>query len=329
MSLSLLVGNDHLKRQLSMEIARGLSHAYIIGGPPGSGKRTLARLLSAALVCRQEGAAPCLTCTGCKKAMAGIHIDIISAGGDKDPLRVARIRALRRDAYIKPNEAPRKGYILYQADQMTDAAQNVMLKLLEEGPAYAVFFLLTSNPDRLLETVRSRCELLTLSPVSLEETEAWLAQRFPEASPQARKEAAQHCGGILGKAEAELAGTSNHTKAEECAAELLQRLCSREPYLVTEFCVQLEQEKWDRDMILAMLDEFLLLLKDGMGYVCGADCGGSSLRRALVQQAAQSLPLDFWARSTELIQQLRRAADYNLGIGHLAGWLAVGLNSFA
>ena len=81
----------------------------------------------------------------------------------------AQIRALRADAYIRPNEAGRKVYLLERAHTMNPSAQNAMLKLLEEGPPYAAFLLLTENAAALLPTVRSRCETLTLSPVPLPE----------------------------------------------------------------------------------------------------------------------------------------------------------------
>ena len=165
MDLHALAGNAPLKRQLDLQTARrGLSHAYIISGPPGSGKRTLAGLLSAALVCSgREAEFPCLRCSGCRKAMAGIHPDIIRVRDEEKDITVAQIRALRSDAYIRPNEAARKVYLLEEAQSMNQSAQNAMLKLLEEGPPYAAFLLLTENAAALLPTVRSRCETLTLS----------------------------------------------------------------------------------------------------------------------------------------------------------------------
>ena len=136
MNLTRLAGNGPLKRQLELETARrGLSHAYILSGPAGSGKRTLAGLLAAALVCTGGGERPCLSCPGCRKALAGIHPDIVRAGDDGKDISVAQVRQLRADAYIRPNEADRKIYILENAQTMNPSAQNAMLKLLEEGPA--------------------------------------------------------------------------------------------------------------------------------------------------------------------------------------------------
>ena len=101
MNLTRLAGNAPLKRQLELETARrGLSHAYILSGPAGSGKRTLAGLLAAALVCdRRGGALPCLSCAGCRKAEGGIHPDIVRVGDDGKDISVAQVRALRADAY--------------------------------------------------------------------------------------------------------------------------------------------------------------------------------------------------------------------------------------
>ena len=175
MNLTRLAGNAPLKRQLELETARrGLSHAYILSGPAGSGKRTLAGLLAAALVCdRRGGALPCLSCAGCRKAEGGIHPDIVRVGDDGKDISVAQVRALRADAYIRPNEAERKVYILENAQTMNASAQNALLKLLEEGPAYASFLLVTDQAGALLDTVRSLCGnrertvLLTMHDVNL------------------------------------------------------------------------------------------------------------------------------------------------------------------
>lgn len=161
MKLEQLAGNEALKRQLSAQAkGRGLSHAYLISGPAGSGKRTLSRLLAAAMVCTGEGEAPCGICPGCKKALGGIHPDIMVLGEEDKEITVGQARTVRSDAYIRPNEAPAKVYVLPHAHLLNPTGQNILLKLVEEGPAYARFLFLTPNPDLLLPTIRSRCETL-------------------------------------------------------------------------------------------------------------------------------------------------------------------------
>ena len=155
-----------LKRQLLPRLTgRRLSHAMIVSGPEGSGTHTLAGILAKGLVCSGTGTAPCGVCADCRKAAAGIHPDIITIRpeADKKAINVDQVRRMRADAHVRPNEAPRKVYILEDADLIQGEGQNAMLKLLEEGPAYAAFILLARNSGALLTTVRSRCEELRLA----------------------------------------------------------------------------------------------------------------------------------------------------------------------
>lgn len=186
MELSALKGNEILKEQLSrQERGRGLSHAYIISGLAGSGRHTLARLLAAAMLCTSQGEKPCGRCGPCVKVSKGLHPDVsvITGPGEGKPVTVDQVRALRSDAYIRPNEGERKVYLLEGADQMNSSAQNAMLKLLEEGPPYAAFLLLAENSGGLLQTVRSRCEELALIPA--EQREAALPD--PERMEQVKQ----------------------------------------------------------------------------------------------------------------------------------------------
>lgn len=167
MELSALVGNERIKDQLSrQEQGRGFSHAYVISGPAGSGRHTLAWLLAEGMLCTSQGEKPCGKCGSCAKVLKRIHPDVSVITGPEEgkPIAVDQVRLLRSDAYIRPNEGERKVYILERADQMNASAQNAILKLLEEGPPYAAFLLIACNADGLLQTVRSRCEVLTLMP---------------------------------------------------------------------------------------------------------------------------------------------------------------------
>lgn len=148
-----------------MQLPQPLSHAYMITGGNAASRAEYARRLSAAYVC-EGSTAPCGTCRHCSKADAGIHPDVItlSPADGKREIVGEQARALRADAYIRPNEAARKVYVIDPADSMNDTAQNALLKVLEDGPPYAAFLLLCAQPGRLLATIRSRCEILTLPP---------------------------------------------------------------------------------------------------------------------------------------------------------------------
>lgn len=144
-----------------------LSHAYLLTGGSGDGRAALANRLAAAYLCEGGGAnPPCGVCRACRKVSALTHPDVYRAAPapDKREITVDQIRALRADAYIRPNEGGRKVYVIDPADAMNPAAQNALLKVLEEGPVYAAFLLTAAQPGLLLDTVRSRCELLALPP---------------------------------------------------------------------------------------------------------------------------------------------------------------------
>lgn len=149
-----------------------LSHAVIL---TGRGDLTAAaRFLAAAHVCEGEHK-PCLTCRHCRKALEGVHPDVISVQDtEHKELTVEAVRALRKDVYIRPNEAERKVYIIADCRQLNERDQNVLLKIVEEGPAYAAFVFCADTLHALLPTIRSRCVELRLEgqDAALEENKA-------------------------------------------------------------------------------------------------------------------------------------------------------------
>lgn len=302
--LEVLVGNTSLKRRL--EAGRGLSHAWILAGPPGSGKKTLAGLLSQALVCSSGEESPCGHCANCRKAKAGIHPDIIHITCEKGKdISVAQVRELRADAYVRPNEAGRKVYVVEGAHTMRGSAQNALLKLLEDGPPYAAFLLLAENAGNLLSTVRSRCELVQLAPVTLREAETWLLSRFSELPRDRVLEAACRCEGLLGRAVSRLEGDDQEDDRLEGAAVRLVELLKNGPEAAAlEYCVGLE--KWSREELSALMDKAVQQLRDGLFQ-------GEEPRRSL--------------RLIELIKSIREALGYNLGSGHGVGWLCAAVFS--
>ena len=155
----LLPENSTLERAVRRAAEQGrLSHAIVLSGD--GGLTDVARFIAAAHVC--EGTdRPCLRCRHCRKVLEGIHPDVsVIRDTEHRELTVDAVRALRQDVYIRPNEAARKVYIIADSRQLNERDQNVLLKIVEEGPPYAAFIFCTDSPAALLETVRSRCVLL-------------------------------------------------------------------------------------------------------------------------------------------------------------------------
>lgn len=323
MKLDALAGNAALKRQLSAQAqGRGLSHAYLISGPAGSGKTTLAGLLAAAMVCSGGGETPCGHCPGCKKALGGIHPDIIHVDflEGKREILIEQTRQMRADAFVRPNEAQRKVYIIHHADAMNARAQNSILKLLEEGPAYAAFLLLAENPGSVLITIRSRCEGAALSPVTAAEAEAVLKEKFPQKSPEEISSAARRCGGLIGKAVEELEGGGD-AELRAAALELLGLIAGGNELELCAWCVG--KEKLDRGGFIRLMELETELLSSALRLQSGS---GSDEMGEEVRQAA-ALPRRKLLRCVDILDELRTAAGFNVGGGHLLGALCAGISA--
>ena len=154
--------SDGLARQIRRLAQHGaLPHAAILSG---SGDRLgAARFFAAALICRSEGERPCLRCAACRKVLEDIHPDVrLVLEAERKELSVDAVRQLRQDVYIRPNEAQRKVYVFTDCAQLNERDQNVLLKIVEEGPAYAAFLFCADSASALLPTIRSRCVELKL-----------------------------------------------------------------------------------------------------------------------------------------------------------------------
>lgn len=177
------LGNKKLIARLSRDIFAGkLSHAYIIEGGEGYGKRTLAKLICSAISCSSDDR-PCMRCISCDKIARDQSPDVISVEADKDrvQLGVDVIRRVREDAVFAPNDLPRKFYIVPRADTMNTQAQNALLKILEEPPPHVMFLLLCENADNLLPTIRSRAPILRVEALSDETVSDYLKANNEQA----------------------------------------------------------------------------------------------------------------------------------------------------
>ncbi|MBQ9773608.1 MAG: DNA polymerase III subunit [Clostridia bacterium] len=207
-----VIGNDRLRRILGDDIAaHSLSHAYILEGARGSGKHTVALRIAAALACEHRADSayplPCLVCPACRKILSGNSPDIIYINREeKATLGVDAIRFLKSDVYIAPNDTDTKVYIIEEAHLMTSQAQNAFLLTLEEPPAYVLFLLLCESAAPLLETVRSRAQLLRTDPIATDRIGAHLVAQVPEAkrlaasSPTDFEEILAAADGSIGRA---------------------------------------------------------------------------------------------------------------------------------
>ena len=309
MGLESLLGNERLKENLRMSVGRGrVSHFYLISGPKGSGKRTLARLLSAAILC-QSAEKPCLSCTACRKVMGNAHPDCITVvDPEHKNVAVKIVRDARADMYVMPNEGSRKIYIFPQ--ELGVEGQNALLKILEEPPRYGVFILLSDNPEKLLPTVRSRCTELKLLPLQESVLRKVLKEEFPQADEESLAAAIGRSGGYLGQAKALLDEGAVSPQTEGFANSFSNRDA------VGLLQVLVPMEKWKRDQAISEWQSWLQLLQNALTCHAGQPTASPQARKISGSRSSQEL-----MSAIAALQKVIEYAQGNVSVAAICGYL--------
>ena len=310
MAFETLLGNQRLRDNLTQSLGRGhISHFYLISGPKGSGRHTLAKLLAAAILCRGEDK-PCLSCTPCRKVMENNHPDFITVEDPEHKTTAVKIvRQYREDMFIRPNESDYKVYLFPQ--ELGVEGQNALLKILEEPPSYGVFILLTDNPEKILPTVRSRCTELKLQSIPEKLLHRQLRQDFPDAAEADLEAAISRSGGFLGQAKEIL--------EEGCALpqqtlDFLSAFSQRNSYALAQVLVPME--KWKRDQILPILEAWKDMLQEGLACRSGMPAPGRGAKLLAENRSSKDL--------LSAVEILRKAIEYtqgNVSVAAVCGWL--------
>src|SRR5262245_62593844 len=204
MPLRAAVGHRRLVSLLSRAVARDtVRPALLFAGPQGVGKRRVALAVAEALNCLTPVSDTaferdaCGRCAACRRIARGVHPDVITLEpGETGTIRIEPVRDVIDRAGYRPFEGRRRVVIIDDADSMVPAAQNALLKTLEEPPSASVFVLVSSMPDALLPTVSSRCPRLRFGPLTPNEVARALVQEHGYAEQQARIAAAESDGSI-------------------------------------------------------------------------------------------------------------------------------------
>jgi DNA polymerase-3 subunit delta' len=221
----LVVGHDEAVAMLKEAVAGDrVTHAWLFNGPPGIGKLHTARVFAAALNCPAGGDG---TCDTCRRILRGVHPDVHLIVPEGDNLLVEDVRAVREEASRTHHEAAVAVFILDEADRLTEAAANALLKVLEEPPPDVVFVLVARSAEALVETVPSRARTLPFVSLSLAELTAALGDDL-HLDPTQTTWAAAASHGRLARARALLTDEAARTR-RSTVLDLTDRLAGGQP----------------------------------------------------------------------------------------------------
>ena len=260
-----VVGHKNIIKYISSAVqADAVSHAYILNGERGSGKRLLANLFAMSLQCqnRAEDGEACGKCQSCKQAQSGNQPDIIKVTHEKpNTISVDDIRTqVNNDIVIKPYSSKYKIYIIPEADLMSAQAQNALLKTIEEPPEYAVIMLLTENAEALLPTIRSRCVMMKLRNIKDQLVKKYLMEHLHVPDYQAEIDAS-FAQGSIGRAK-EAATSQEFAEMTQNALRILKYANTMEVYELSDAIKSLSEDKqnindyldifqfWFRDVLM-------------------------------------------------------------------------------
>lgn len=289
MKLTNFIGNEKVIDRLSKLMESGrFPHALIIEGEEGIGKKTLAKDIACALVCRGNDK-PCGECSQCKKAIAAIHPDISEyiPAGTANSFHVDTVRNIINDAYVQPNEADYKIYILANAHCMNQNAQNALLKILEEPPKYVVFILTTNSKSALLSTVLSRSVCVSLEGVDIERAANYITSHCENVDYNTAKKTVETFNGNIGKAIDSLQDSKTSELVDVCN-KICKALATSNEYEMMTLCSVFQK---DRQGVVFACDLLKSIFRDALfawessEHISGQEESAALLKSSLSRQS--------------------------------------------
>lgn len=314
-----VVGHKRVISYLQESVRSGhVSHAYLLDGPDGVGKRLVATLFTATLLCREGGDEPCGKCISCRQMDGGNQPDVTWVTHEKSVISVGDIRTqLCNVVQVKPMAGPYRVFIVDEAERMNAEAQNALLKTLEEPPSYAVILLLTNNAESLLPTIRSRSVLLQMLPAPEDELVEWLMDRAKLPDYRARL-AAAYAGGSPGQALA-CARSEDFAKMRDAAVSMMKAVPTMREDRMSQLAKDFASGKDAQETTLALITVWL---RDVMAYKAVGKKAKLMYQEDVDSVAAHAESLryeDVWALSEELSKiRANRAVNVNM---ETAFWL--------
>jgi DNA polymerase-3 subunit delta' len=332
-----VVGHRRLLGLLARAIARdSLTPSLVLSGPDGVGKRLTAVSIAQALNC--PSVAPgladllldaCGICAACRRIARGTHPDVQTIEpGDTGSIKIEQVRAAIERAVFRPFEGRRRVTIIDRADALVGAAQNALLKTLEEPLPASVFILVTSRPDALLPTVRSRCAQLRFGRLQVAEVADVLERSHGYSRADAQTAAAASDGSVQRALDLE---TGDFADARSDAEDLLE-VAGRDPRTRLDHAKGLLKgggsPAEEREHLGTRLHAMLSVLRDLGLLTSGADDRllANLDRRPALDALSRTLGADRVARAFTAVTRAHEALESNVSPKVVADWLALNVH---
>lgn len=324
MPFSSLVGNERIKKLLRRAVTEGrIGQGLIMAGPRGIGKRQFALSLAQALNCeRPDAGDACGKCVQCGKIAAGEHLDVRTVLREfKDPnikkdnksqfIKIDQMRDLAQEAQFRPFEGRHRVYIIDETEWLREEGANAILKTLEEPPPTTLLILITSKPYALLETIRSRCQMLSFAPLTSTELEAYLKANYKRPAEETRLIARLAQGSIGRALETDL---GEYREKRAMMIETLEAFAVKRDTLKLMQSAEYLSKKLERDEFEKHLDILLVLLADLFYLKLGEphDSLTNSDAARKLEQVSEAMSLEEIIGLTERIEQVLRDLARNI-----------------
>lgn len=262
-----IIGHDEIIAGLTAMLASGrIPHALLFVGPEGIGKSTVARVLASALLCTDHESKPCGLCQSCRMAASGAHPDLLLVSPVGNAVKIDQIRQLVREAALTSYAAgQRRVAVIEGAESMTAQAANSLLKTLEEPPGDFVFILVSHAREKMLDTILSRCRLISFTPLY----HSLLAKALTDKGyePEQADTAARLSSGRVGTALSLL--ESGGLAGRDAARELVEALPGASMQWVWDTAAA--WDKMERAQVLGLLKYISNILRDMMVLITAGE----------------------------------------------------------
>lgn len=296
MNFNEIIGNQEVKSYLDSSIKNNtITHSYMFSGVSGIGKCILAKEFARKILCHEEGQDEC-TCKSCTLFRENSSPDFSIIDENGKTIKIEIIRKLIEKVIEKPIFSKRKVYIINDFENMTKEAQNCLLKTLEEPPEFATIILITSDENKILTTIKSRCTIVKFAQLSNQEIKEYASKYLNESI---KEEMIEYCGGSIGKTIEVL----EHRDIYENISKAFENIQGKSIKSFWDDCKII----YDKENIFNLLDFLIVLFysksKDEIKYLYCIDVINEAFKRLKVntnfEMSIDNMLLKIWEAFNE------------------------------